>query len=60
MAGAITAAKFLEVFTDKHPSWAHLDIAGMAFITTELSTQQSATAYGIRLLTMYIEMIINA
>jgi leucyl aminopeptidase len=59
MAGAISAAKFLEVFTDKHPSWAHLDIAGMAFATTELSTQQSATAYGIRLLTMYIEMIIN-
>jgi leucyl aminopeptidase len=59
MAGAITAAKFLEVFTDKHPSWAHLDIAGMAFTTTELSTQQSATAYGIRLLTAYIELIIN-
>jgi leucyl aminopeptidase len=59
MAGAISAAKFLEVFTDKHPSWAHLDIAGMAFATTELSAQQSATAYGIRLLTMYIEMIIN-
>jgi leucyl aminopeptidase len=59
MAGAISAAKFLEVFTDKHPSWAHLDIAGMAFSTTELSAQQSATAYGIRLLTMYIEMIIN-
>ncbi len=60
MAGAISAAKFLEVFTDKHPSWAHLDIAGMAFATTELSAQQSATAYGIRLLTMYIEMIINS
>jgi leucyl aminopeptidase len=59
MAGAISAAKFLEVFTDKHPHWAHLDIAGMAFSTTELSTQQSATAYGIRLLTAYIELIIN-
>jgi leucyl aminopeptidase len=59
MAGAISAAKFLEVFTDKHPSWAHLDIAGMAFATTELSAQQSATAYGIRLLIAYIELIIR-
>ena len=28
--GAITAAKFLEQFVDKHP-WTHLDIAGPAF-----------------------------
>jgi leucyl aminopeptidase len=59
MAGAISAAKFLEVFTDKHPHWAHLDIAGMAFSATELSPQQSATAYGIRLLMAYIELLIN-
>ncbi|MEM8908475.1 MAG: leucyl aminopeptidase, partial [Bacteroidota bacterium] len=31
VAGAISAAKFLEVFTAQHPKWAHLDIAGVAF-----------------------------
>ncbi len=54
-AGAISAAKFLEVFTDYHPNWAHLDIAGMAFSDTEFSSQKSATAYGVRLLVSYIE-----
>ncbi|MEY4756909.1 MAG: hypothetical protein RJA34_1807 [Pseudomonadota bacterium] len=29
-AGAVTAAKFLQKFVDKHP-WAHLDIAGTAW-----------------------------
>ncbi|RYF75796.1 MAG: leucyl aminopeptidase, partial [Cytophagaceae bacterium] len=48
--GAIAAAKFLEVFTEQHPAWAHLDIAGMAFADTEFGQQKNATAYGIRLL----------
>jgi leucyl aminopeptidase len=30
MAGSVTAAKFLQRFTDKYP-WAHLDIAGTAW-----------------------------
>lgn len=51
LAGAIGAAKFLEFFTQKHPSWAHLDIAGVAFNDTEFSNMKSATGYGIRLLT---------
>ncbi|GAB3932607.1 leucyl aminopeptidase family protein [Larkinella terrae] len=50
MAGAISAAKFLEVFTESHPAWAHLDIAGMAFTDTEFGTQKNATGFGIRLL----------
>jgi leucyl aminopeptidase len=54
-AGAIVAAKFLEVFTDKHPAWAHLDIAGMAFDDSEFASQKSATAFGVRLLTEWIE-----
>ena len=52
--GAIAAAKFLEVFTEKHPAWAHLDIAGMAFADTEFGQQKNATAYGIRLLIDYL------
>jgi leucyl aminopeptidase len=31
--GAITAAKFLEKFVDKHP-WVHLDIAGPAYASS--------------------------
>lgn len=55
LAGAIGAAKFLEVFTDEHPTWAHLDIAGVAFTEMKFSIQKSATAYGVRLLTEYLK-----
>jgi len=54
-AGAITAAKFLEIFTDGHPAWAHLDIAGMAFGDNEFGTQKNATGFGIRLLTDFLQ-----
>jgi leucyl aminopeptidase len=57
VAGSITAAKFLEFFTEKHPNWAHLDIAGMALATTELGAHRTATAYGIRLLTTFLEQM---
>lgn len=55
LAGAIVAAKFLEVFTEQHPSWAHLDIAGMAFGDTDITPNRAGTAYGIRLLINYLE-----
>ena len=54
IAGAIVAAKFLEVFAEKHPAWAHLDIAGTAFADSEFGTMKSATAYGVRLLTHWL------
>lgn len=50
LAGAITAGKFLEVFTENHPAWAHLDIAGTAFGDTEFGNQKNGTGFGIRLL----------
>lgn len=50
IAGAITAATFLQAFTKEHPSWAHLDIAGVAFGDHEFSKSKSATAYGVNLL----------
>ncbi len=59
VAGAITAAKFLEVFTDKHPNWAHLDIAGVAFTDGEFASMKSSTAYGVRLLTAFVESLIK-
>ncbi len=55
MAESISAAKFLEHFTAAHPVWAHLDIAGMAFADSEFAQTKSATAYGIRLLTEFVE-----
>ncbi|SDE23210.1 leucyl aminopeptidase [Dyadobacter soli] len=57
LAGAIVAAKFLEVFTDAHPAWAHLDIAGMAFGDTEFAPGRAGTAYGIRLLITYLSKL---
>jgi leucyl aminopeptidase len=54
-AGAISAAKFLEVFTDKHPAWAHMDIAGVAFGTNPYTKMRSATGFGIKLLVDFIE-----
>jgi leucyl aminopeptidase len=54
VAGAITAAKFIEFFIDEHPNWAHLDIAGVAFGGSEYGKMKSATAYGIRLLTEFV------
>ncbi len=56
-AGAITAAKFLEFFTNDHPAWAHLDIAGVALVDSEFSSQRSATAFGVRLLLEFLEDI---
>lgn len=48
-AGAITAGKFLEHFTD-YP-WIHLDIAGSAFLTKQDSYRGiGSTAAGVRLL----------
>ena len=55
VGGSITAAKFLEFFIDSHPKWAHLDIAGMALATTELGMHRTATAFGVRLLTEFLE-----
>ena len=55
VAGAISAAKFLEFFTKEHKAWAHLDIAGVAFGDDEFAKSKHATAYGVHLLTKFIE-----
>ena len=51
VAGAITAAKFLETFTSGHPQWAHIDIAGVCFTESEFSKSRSANGFGVKLLT---------
>jgi leucyl aminopeptidase len=48
--GAITAAQFLQRFTNDKP-WAHLDIAGTAWSTKDAPcAPKGATAFGVRLL----------
>jgi leucyl aminopeptidase len=50
VAGAIAAAKFLEVFTENHPAWAHIDMPGQAFGDSPFAKMKSATGYGLHLL----------
>jgi leucyl aminopeptidase len=56
-AGCILAAKFLEKFTDKHPAWTHLDVAGVSFNLSEFSKDRSATAFGVRIFVEFAEKI---
>ncbi len=54
-AGSITAAQFLQRFTNKVP-WAHLDIAGMAWSNKTADTvPKGGTGYGVRLLDRLIK-----
>lgn len=59
-AGSISAAKFLEAFVSPHPSWAHLDVAGMVFGDTEFGKMKTATGYGVRLLVHVAEHLAAA
>ncbi len=53
-AGAITAGKFLECFTD-YP-WLHFDIAGTAYLMAEDSYRgKYGTAVGVRLITDFLK-----
>jgi leucyl aminopeptidase len=51
----IVAAKFLEQFIENHPSWAHFDIAGVAFGNVGYAKEKAATGYGVQLLVDFIE-----
>lgn len=50
LAGSIAAAKFLQVFTDGHKHWAHLDMAGPSFVDSPFAKMKSASGYGVQLL----------
>jgi len=55
-AGSTTAAQFLQRFILNKTSWAHLDIAGMAFSKYGGALNPSgATGYGVRLLNQFVE-----
>ena len=52
MAGAVLAAEFLREFAGEGP-WAHVDIAGPAFIQRkrpDYALDQGGTGYGVRLI----------
>ncbi|MDD2839660.1 MAG: leucyl aminopeptidase [Rickettsiales bacterium] len=54
--GAITAAQFLQRFTNKHPKWAHLDIAATAYLEQEgFLTRKYGSGFGVRLLNELIK-----
>ncbi|MFQ5743441.1 MAG: leucyl aminopeptidase [Acidobacteriota bacterium] len=54
-ASVITAAKFLQRFVGDTP-WAHLDIAGTAYINKQTPYQpKGATGFGVRLLTRWLQ-----
>jgi len=58
-AGAITAALFLQEFVDGVP-WAHLDIAGPAFLAKPKGLHPTlATGIGVRLLAYFFENLSN-
>ena len=55
-AGSITAAQFLQRFIINKTSWAHLDIAGMAFSKYGGALNPGgATGFGVRLLNNLIK-----
>lgn len=57
LAGAITAAMFLQEFVGKTP-WAHLDIAGTAFHgESKRYTPKHATGVGVRLILSLLESL---
>jgi len=57
-AGSITAAQFLQRFIKKGVAWAHLDIAGMAWLDSAKTTcPKGASAYGVRLLDQFVREV---
>ncbi len=54
-AGSATAAHFLKRFIQKGVTWAHLDIAGMAWAEKDRpSVPKGAVGFGVRLLDRYV------
>lgn len=55
VAGASSAAKFLEAFTSGHKAWAHLDVAGVAFGDSPFAKMKCASGFGVQLLIEYLK-----
>ena len=60
-AGSITAAQFIKRYVEDGVTWAHLDIAGMAWSAKAGATwDKGATGYGVRLLDRFVADTIEA
>ncbi len=60
-AGAISAALFLQEFVPADTAWAHLDIAGTAFVTKKWKyTEYGATGFGVQTLIELARRMSNA
>jgi leucyl aminopeptidase len=54
--GTITGAAFLEAFVEKGTKWAHIDIAGMAYLSAEKSwIDKGGTGFGVATLARLAE-----
>jgi leucyl aminopeptidase len=56
-SGVIFAGKFLEKFTEEHPAWAHLDVAGMVLQQGPFGKDRVATGYGIELVAEFLKSL---
>ncbi|SLN11831.1 leucyl aminopeptidase [Ruegeria meonggei] len=55
-AGSITAAQFLQRFVKEETPWIHLDIAGVASVSSETSyAPKGATGWGVRALNRLVQ-----
>lgn len=55
LGGASTGALFIEAFVDEDTQWAHLDIAGVAYLSEPKHYHNTlATGFGVRLLLNYL------
>ena len=55
--GASTAAAFLANFVDGADRWAHIDIAGPAYIGSSQPSRKGATGYGVGLTTHWLRSL---
>ncbi len=55
-AGSAVAASFLKRFIHEGVNWAHIDIAGVAFLSYEdFASTKGATGYGVKMLTEFLK-----
>jgi leucyl aminopeptidase len=58
--GSITAAQFIQRFIDDGVKWAHIDMAGKAWSDKATHDHdKGATGFGVRLLDLYVEQVIE-
>ena len=58
--GSITAAQFIQRFTESGVKWAHIDMAGKAWSDKAGATyDKGATGFGVRLLDQYVEDVLE-